>query len=230
MKYAFKSQSTTIFREFLCCPWMQVSWNLGFPGKIMCLWRRGKKNKQVDVNWCVWHILRDWSTGRLPVGLVDLLSQLSDQLVLTACWTYHFNNNTRKMPNSIKDVFFFFFFFSKKIDKIKKSAQEFGLEIRSGEITLKKKSYCFSCKWHSYLTWYMFLPNIIKLSQTVWELWPEQDFGFRGVKYIKQKLSFLQAPLLLDLIYEPTKYCQIISHSNGSYDLHKISISGEIST
>ena len=24
------------------------------------------------------------------------------------------------------------------------------------------------------------LPNIIKLSQTVWELWPAQDFGFMG--------------------------------------------------
>ena len=27
----------------------------------------------------------------------------------------------------------------------------------------------------------MSLPNIIKLSQTVWELWPAQDFGIRGV-------------------------------------------------
>ena len=38
-----------------------------------------------------------------------------------------------------------------------------------------------------------FLPNIIKLSQTVWELWSEQDFGFRADKYIKQTLSFLHA-------------------------------------
>ena len=44
------------------------------------------------------------------------------------------------------------------------------------------------------------LPNIIKLSQTVWELWPAQDFGFRGDRYIKQELSFLHATLLLDLI------------------------------
>ena len=29
------------------------------------------------------------------------------------------------------------------------------------------------------LTWYMSLPNIIK-SQTVWELWPAEDFDFRG--------------------------------------------------
>ena len=26
----------------------------------------------------------------------------------------------------------------------------------------------------------MSLPKIIKLSQTVWELWPAQDFGIRG--------------------------------------------------
>ena len=25
-------------------------------------------------------------------------------------------------------------------------------------------------------------PKIIKLSQTVWELWPAQDFGIRGAK------------------------------------------------
>ena len=76
-------------------------------------------------------------------------------------------------------------------------------------------NYCPSCKWNTYLTWYMSPPNIIKLSQTVWELWPAQDFGFRGDKYIKQELSFLHATLLLDLIYVPTKYYQIISNSMG---------------
>ena len=67
------------------------------------------------------------------------------------------------------------------------SAQEFGLEIHSGEFNLKikKQRYCPSCMWHSYLTWYMSPSNIIKLSQTVWELWPAQNFGFRGDKYIK---------------------------------------------
>ena len=33
----------------------------------------------------------------------------------------------------------------------------------------------------------MSLPNMIKLSQTVWELWPAQDFGFRGDKYIMKE-------------------------------------------
>ena len=59
--------------------------------------------------------------------------------------------------------------------------------------------------------------NIIKLSQTVWELWPAQDFGFRGDKYIKQELSYLHATLLLDLIYVPTKYYQIISKGTLYY-------------
>ena len=68
---------------------------------------------------------------------------------------------------------------------------------------------------HSYLTRYMFLPNIMKSSLTIWELWPEQDFGFRGDKYIKQKLSILHATLVLDLIYVPTKYYQIISNNMG---------------
>ena len=35
----------------------------------------------------------------------------------------------------------------------------------------------------------MSLPNIIKLSQTLWELWPAQDFSFRGDKYIRKKVN-----------------------------------------
>ena len=34
----------------------------------------------------------------------------------------------------------------------------------------------------------MSLPKIIKLSQTVWELRPAQDFGIRGDKYIMEKV------------------------------------------
>ena len=34
----------------------------------------------------------------------------------------------------------------------------------------------------------MSLSNIIKLSHTVWELWPAKDFGLRGDKYITQKM------------------------------------------
>ena len=32
------------------------------------------------------------------------------------------------------------------------------------------------------------LPNIIILSQLVWELWPAQDFSFRGDNYITKKV------------------------------------------
>ena len=37
---------------------------------------------------------------------------------------------------------------------------------------------------HAYLSSSSSLPNMIKLSQTVWKLWPAQDFGFRGDNYI----------------------------------------------
>ena len=32
------------------------------------------------------------------------------------------------------------------------------------------------------------LPNIIILSQTLWELWPAQDSGFTGDNYIRKKV------------------------------------------
>ena len=37
---------------------------------------------------------------------------------------------------------------------------------------------------HAYWSSSVPLPNMIKLSQTVWELWPEEDFGFRRDNYI----------------------------------------------
>ena len=37
----------------------------------------------------------------------------------------------------------------------------------------------------------MLLPNIIKLSQTMWELWAAQAMGFRREKYIMKKVSCL---------------------------------------
>ena len=40
-----------------------------------------------------------------------------------------------------------------------------------------------SCTWHVYWSSSSSLSNI-KLSQTVWELWPAQDFGFRADNYI----------------------------------------------
>ena len=67
--------------------------------------------------------------------------------------------------------------------------------------------------WHAYLTWYMSLPKIIKLSQTVWELWSAQDFGIRGDEYIMGKgRVLLNTTCLLVLIYASTKYYQNISN------------------
>ena len=37
---------------------------------------------------------------------------------------------------------------------------------------------------HTYWSSSLSLPKIIKLPQTVWELWPAQDFGFRGDNYL----------------------------------------------
>ena len=41
---------------------------------------------------------------------------------------------------------------------------------------------------HTYWSSSSSLPNIIILSQTVWELWPARDFGFRGDNYIRKKV------------------------------------------
>ena len=59
----------------------------------------------------------------------------------------------------------------------------------------------------------MSLPKIIKLSQTVWELWPAQDFDIRGDKYIMEKVRvLLNTTCLLVLIYASNKYYQNISN------------------
>ena len=61
---------------------------------------------------------------------------------------------------------------------------------------------------HAYWSSSSSLPNIIKLSQTVWELWPAQDFGFRGDNYITKivRVTPLHATCLLVLLCIPTKY------------------------
>ena len=60
-------------------------------------------------------------------------------------------------------------------------------------------------------TWPMFLPNIIKLPQTLWELFPTQDFGFRGDNYKTKKVWFVHVTRQLVFIYKSTKYYQNIS-------------------
>ena len=48
---------------------------------------------------------------------------------------------------------------------------------------MRLQYFCFrgdNYMGHPYWSFSLFLPNIIKLSQTIWELWPAQDFGSRG--------------------------------------------------
>ena len=65
--------------------------------------------------------------------------------------------------------------------------------------------------------------NIIKIFQTIKELWSAQEFGLEicSGEITKQELSFLCASILIDLIYVPIKYYLIIYKQYGSYSLHK---------
>ena len=47
-------------------------------------------------------------------------------------------------------------------------------------------------------------PNIITLSQTVWELWPTQDLGCMGDKYITKKVRVVS--LACDMPTGPPLY------------------------
>ena len=56
------------------------------------------------------------------------------------------------------------------------------------------------------------LPNIITLSQTIWELWPVQDFGFKGDNNItKIVLSLLHVTRLRALLFIFNRYYQNMS-------------------
>ena len=74
---------------------------------------------------------------------------------------------------------------------------------------------CLFCMQHFCLTLYMFLSIIIKLAQTVWSYGLHKILTSEEIarKPKEQKLSFLYAILLLDLIYNPTKNYQVISNS-----------------
>ena len=85
------------------------------------------------------------------------------------------------------------------------------------------------------------LPHIIKIFQTIKKLRSAQEFGLEihsgeiTWKKEKKELSFLHVIFLLDLMYVPTKYYQIISNSievmaytkflfQGEYIKKKVSI------
>ena len=91
---------------------------------------------------------------------------------------------------------------------------------------------CLSCMGHAYWCSSSSLLNIIKLSQTVWELWLAQDFGFRGDNYIMKIVRVvtlacnIPTGLLLHFYQTLSKYAL----GYQSYGLHKTSVSGEITT
>ena len=68
---------------------------------------------------------------------------------------------------------------------------------------------CLSCTQHAYWSISMPLPNIIKIFRTIKKLWSAQEFGLeicsgeitRKKKQQSKSLSFLQEPVLLELIY-----------------------------
>ena len=57
----------------------------------------------------------------------------------------------------------------------------------------------------------MSLPKIIKLSQTVWELWPAQDFGIRGDNNEESESTLEHDMTTGPYLYVSTKYYQNIS-------------------
>ena len=97
---------------------------------------------------------------------------------------------------------------------------------------LHKKESCLSCTRYAYWSSSSSLQNIIKLSQTVWELWPAQAFGFRGDNYITKTVRVVTLARniptgpLLHFYQTLSKYV----FGYQSYGLHKISTSGEITT
>ena len=77
------------------------------------------------------------------------------------------------------------------------------------------------------------LPNIIKIYLRVSKLWSAQDFGFKGDNYIMKK-KVRVVSLACDMpTGPPFHFYQILSYylkQCGSYGLHKILASGEITT
>ena len=72
------------------------------------------------------------------------------------------------------------------------------------------------------------LPNIIILSQSVWELWPAQDFCFRGDNYIKKRVVSLARDTPTGPPLHPYQILSNYLKRYGSYGLHKLLDSEEI--
>ena len=101
--------------------------------------------------------------------------------------------------------------------------------IQGIELYNEDSESCYSRKQHTYWPYSSFLPNIIKICLRVSKLWPAQDFRFRGDNYTRNKVRVVS--LTRDTTTGPLHPYQILSNylkQYGSYGLHKISASGEI--
>ena len=103
------------------------------------------------------------------------------------------------------------------------SAHGWGYNISdSGEITTYRIVRVVSCMGHAYWS-SSSLPNIIKLSQTVWELRPADYFSFRGDNYITKTVRVVS--LACNMLIGPPSYSyQILSkyvHGYQSYGANK---------
>ena len=95
----------------------------------------------------------------------------------------------------------------------------------SGVITITKTE-----AQHTYWSSSSSLPNIIKICLRVSKLWPAQDFSFRGDNYTTNKVRVVSLTRNTPT-GPPVHPYQILSNylkQYGSYGLHKISASGEV--
>ena len=103
--------------------------------------------------------------------------------------------------------------------------------LQGRQLHTEESKSCFSCRQHAYWS-SSSLPNLIKLSHTIWELCPRWDFGFRGDNYITKTVRVITLARniptgpLLHFYQTLSKY--VLGYK--SYGLHKISASGEITT
>ena len=74
----------------------------------------------------------------------------------------------------------------------------------------------------------MSLSHVFKLSHTVLELWPAEDFCFRGDNHVKKmRVVFLTRDTPIGSLLHPNIIK--LSQQYRTYGLHNISASGEIS-
>ena len=104
------------------------------------------------------------------------------------------------------------------------------VQLQGRKLHNKENENCLSCMRHAYWSSSSSLPNIIKLSQTVWELWPKKDFGFRGDNYIMKTVRVVSLahnkPTGPPLRFYPTLSKYVKGYQ--SYGLYKILASWEI--